>query len=383
MGYRSQGKLSDLNDAVNNVKIEPNKNTLNALQKALNEYYTDCKCYGVIYTENTDKVFFGMCVLPALTGDDAVKILQSDQSMRIENYYIEIDSKLLSPMLGLSTNELTAVLLHEVGHLTNDGSPVDELRDQINMHLATNKEILSISDSIYYRKLLAFACSDALRKITSIFFDEEEGKADSYVIKCGYGEALDSAMVKITKKAMLINSDVKNKFVVLTWALRLYKNIKLRRIDALRTIRKSVAITASELEKRQLRDLDDDLRRIDDASLMESVVLEFTKPNEKFREIKIRGLKGFEQDYYEYNMIRRNITDQDEALWMMREINTRISIIENYLETEKLSTSESKRWSDLFDKYIKLRDDLSSKLVYKDRFVGLQVNYPSIKGLDN
>ena len=82
-------------------------------------------------------------------------------------------------------------------------------------------------------------------------------------------------------------------------------------------------------------------------------------------------------------MMARNVTDQDEALWMMREINARISIIENFLATEKnIPEKERDRWDTLFDNYIALRDNLAKTVTYKDRFVGIQVNYPAIKGMD-
>jgi hypothetical protein len=226
--------------------------------------------------------------------------------------------------------------------------------------------------------------ADALRKITSIFYDQDEIYADAYVTKCGYGEDLQSAMDKILRSGWRINKDVNNKFVLLTWVLRLYKNVKIRRIAALRDISKAKHLTPSSLEIKEMDKVADSLRKIDDSSLIEfaTIIKESNPVDAKMREFKVNGLKKYEQDYYEYNMIRRNVNDQDEALWLMREVNTRISIIENYLETEKMSDSESKRWNNLYEKYLKLRDDLSSKIVYKDRFVGLQVNYPAIKGLD-
>lgn len=381
MNYNSS-KIEDISDAMGSIKKSPNSSSLTALKNALNGLYRDSTCKGVLYTNNVDKMFFGMCVFPVITDKMAVDIVQSDDPIRLREYYLEIDSKLFNPVVNLTQNELTAIVLHEVGHVVNDASPVETLRKQVDFYLAKNGETLSITDSIYYRNILAFGFTDAIRKITSMFFDTEEIKADEFVIKSGYGEYLESAMDKIVKNGWSVNKDVNNKFVLLSWVLRLYKNVKLRRIAALRSIRKSKSLTPSQLEKRQLDNLDDGLRKIDDTSLIESVVLEFTATNEKFREFKIKGLKGFESDYYEYNMIKRNITDQDEALYLMRQINTRLSVIENFLETEKLNDSEKARWTKLFDKYSDLRDDLSSKITYKDRFVGLQVNYPSIKGLD-
>lgn len=375
-------KVEYLQDAIKDLKFRQNSSTLLGVKNALTKVYPDSKCLGVLYTNNTDHMFFGMCVLPVITGNTAIKITQTDDSIRLSEYYLEIDSKLFDPSLGLTVNEITAICLHEVGHIVNDASPVDSLRKQIDIYMAKNKEHIKISDSVYYKSILAFGFSDAIRKLTSIFFDDEEYKADEYAIKLGYGDELVSAMQKIKKTAWHLNSDMSNKLIMLTWTLRLYKNVKMRRIAALRTIKKSKYLTPSKIEVKMLDDLGESLRRIDDSTLMESVS-DAIKFNKKFQEFKIKGLKGFESDYYEYMMIKRNVTDQDEALYLMRQINSRLSIIENFLDTEtNISESDRSRWTKLFDKYSDLRDNLASKLTYKDRFVGLQVNYPSIKGLD-
>lgn len=375
-----EDKVYNLIDTMRKIKANPNTSTLTVLKNELNKFYKDSTCRGVLYTNNTDKMFFGMCVLPVISDGMAVDIVQSDMPIRLDNYYIELDSKLFDPLLNLTDTELTAILLHEVGHVINDASPVENVRKQVDLYLAKNRDTLTITDSVYYRNILAFAFADTIRKITSIFFDTEEIKADQYVIKCNLGGDLDSAMQKIQKNGFNINKDVDNRFVVLCWTLRLYKNVKMRRIAALRSISKAKALTPSQLEKNQLEGLDSRLRRIDDASLIESVIKEFPSLSKKVSEAKIRGLKSFEQEYYEYAIMINNVVDQDEALYIMRQLNSRLSIIENYIETEH--SSSNKRWSELHAKYIKLRDQLSSKIVYKDRFIGIQVNYPNIKGLD-
>lgn len=375
-------KVDYLEDAIKDLKLRQNSSTLSGVKNALMKVYPDSRCLGVLYTNNTDRMFFGMCVLPVISGDTAIKIVQTDDPIRLSEYYLEIDSKLFDPSLRLTDREITAICLHEVGHLVNDASPVDTLRKEVDLYMARNGETMRISDSIYYKNILAFGFSDAVRKLTSVFFDDEEYKADEYAIKLGYGEDLVSAMQKIKQSAWHLNSDMSNKLIMLTWTLRLYKNVKMRRIAALRAIKRSKALTPSKVEIKQLDDLGESLRRIDDSTLMESVT-DVMKSNKKFLEFKIKGLKGFESDYYEYMMIKRNVTDQDEALYLMRQINSRLSIIENFLDTEpNLSESDRSRWSKLFDKYSDLRDELASKITYKDRFVGLQVNYPSIKGLD-
>lgn len=375
-----------LESVVMKVKINPNsKDNLAALQKELNECYPDCKCQGVLYTNNTDKMFFGMCVLPIISHDEFRDIVSTNKPVRIKNYYIEIDSKLFDPGAGLTTREITAIILHEVGHLVNDPSPVEKTRHAMDIQYAVTGTTMKFDENDDINTVLIVGITDTLRKVTSLFYrNDEEIMADSYVVKCGYGLELVSALKKISKNGWNLNQTVNNKFVVLAWCLRLYHDFNIRRIAALRSIKKSSELTGSELEKRQLLSLSDRLRSARGGMVRESVcLLEHDRGNNIFYKAKRNSIKKYEEDYFEYVMMARNVTDQDEALWMMREINARISIIENFLATEKnIPEKERDRWDTLFDNYIALRDNLAKTVTYKDRFVGIQVNYPAIKGMD-
>ena len=47
---------------------------LNKLKNELNRFFKGQRCKEVIYTKNTDKVFFGMCVSPIFRDEDVVTI---------------------------------------------------------------------------------------------------------------------------------------------------------------------------------------------------------------------------------------------------------------------------------------------------------------------
>lgn len=354
---------------------------LNELKSELNSFFRDSKCLDVLYTDNTDKLFFGMAVIPKITGDDAIKILQSDDHIRLNQYYLELDSKLFSPILNMNTDELIAILLHEVGHVVNDSKPVEQVRTSVDTYLMKNNEHLVITDSIHYREILAFAIKDTVRKYSSIFEKEkdEEIIADEFVATFGYGHDLESAFDKIVKNGYNINRNVNNKLIVLSWVLRLYKDVKLKRISALRALNKGKSMTPSRLEKREIDNVMRRLNRIDDEALIESAVEGLkAKYNATIKQIKYKGIRAFEDDLYEYNMRIRNIEDEDDALYILRQINTRLAIIDDYVSTENLDEKEQKRWFDLMDKFRKLRDDLSKKTVYRNRSLGVLVQYPDI-----
>lgn len=354
---------------------------LNDLKRELNSFFKDSKCREILYTKNDDKLFFGMCVIPFITTDDTIKILQSDEPVRINQYYLELDSRIFSPLLGLTDRELVAVLLHEVGHIVNDSTPVEEVRHAVDSYMVQSNDTLTLTDSVHYLEILGFGIKDTIRKFCSMFeYDDEELLADEFAYACGYGNDLHSAFRKIIKKGYALNSNVKNKLIVLCWTLRLYKDVKLRRIPALKTLNKGKDLSGSTLEKRELDNVARRLNRIDDSALLESGVIDDirNKYDKKIKSIKYKGIRSFEEDLYEYRMRVRNAEDEDDALFLLRAINTRMAIIDDYVSSEQLSESEQKRWFELYDSFSELRDTLSKKHIYRDR-IGIIVNYPDIK----
>lgn len=377
MGLYNFEYIDDAMQDIIDSNQRPTSSMLKNLRNQLNRAFPDCNCLQVIYTDNTDKLFFGMCCYPDLSDQEVKDIIQDDNPIRVTKYVIEMDSKLFDPILNLSAKELTAIIMHEVGHMTNTSNPADEVRKAIDMYLAKNNDVIKLTDSVNYTYILKYAIQDTMLKLTSVFYDKDaEYKADGFAIKNGYGPHLESAMEKIYRKGYVVNRDVNDKFIVMSWCLRLYRNVKLRRIPALRTINKAKSLSASRMEINYLDNLANRLKRIDDMSLIESVV------GKKLFNLKMKGISGFENDLYEYRMMITNIEEQDEAIMLMRQINSRLAILEDMLENKNSNESQVKKINKLIEGFKEAREDLAKKVTYKDRFIGVVVNYPAIKGLD-
>lgn len=373
--------FEELERAVEELKRNPASHvTLNKLRTELNRLFKDSFCKEIIYTRNTDKLFFGMCVIPYINSDMTEKILGTDEKIRLNEYFVEIDSKLLTS-LSLTTRELTAILLHEIGHIVNDTNPVDEARNIIDLYLAKNNEHLILSDATQYREILAFALKDTIRKITTLFEkDEEEILADRFVHECGYGIDLENALSKILNNTRRLNKGVSNKLIVLQWTLRLYKDVKHNRIPALHTLRKSKKVEPTTLLKREIDAISRRLEEIDD----DFIIGEASGPNisgifsKVYKKFKYNGIKMFEEDFYELALLVKNTDEKEEAIDLMRKINTRISVIDEYLREEDLEDSEREKWVNLLTKYEQLRKDLSKKNTY-EKYLGLFAPTPVIK----
>lgn len=374
--------FNDFIDILNDIRYENGRGSdLNKLKNELNRFFKGQKCKEVLYTKNTDKVFFGMCVSPIMKDEDVVMILNSDEKYMIDEYYLELDSKLFGEDLNLSGKELLAVLLHEVGHMVNTTEPVDNARNTLDLYLAKTNSSLDIAESINQKSILAFGLRDVMRKTVSIFEKDqfEEITADEFVYKCGYGDQLQSALNKIVKNRNSIANDRDNKLSMFMWSIALYKNIKLQRIPALRLIKKGKQITHSQLQKRDLERLERNIKAIDFATIDEAAVDGLKKLyRDRIDRIKYKGVKGLKEDYYELALRAKNVDLTDEALIILRRINSNISIIQDFLDTTEMDESTRNEVFEILEMYYELRTKLTKKDLFKEKQL-FNIVYPDIK----
>lgn len=131
-------------------------------------------------------------------GTDAIKKLWETN----KKWTIEIDNKLLKDeIISCNEKELTAMLLHEVGHIVCSSSLPNRISLILRYELMkTNiRNKMMMKDKVF-RTILSLpvldACvSDGKRDLTSI---KEEIKADSFVKKMGYQKELLSVLTKIS-----------------------------------------------------------------------------------------------------------------------------------------------------------------------------------------
>lgn len=353
------------------------------LLRELNRFFSDSKCTAVYYTNNISKPFFGMIVCPSIEGDKIYEYLMGNDEIRLVNYTIEIDSHLFNPVLGLTGKEITAMLLHEVGHVVNDSTPIHNARQYLDEYLAKNNETIKMTDSYHYREILAYALKDFVSKDRSIFYTSnvDEVLADDFVRAYGYGSYLESAIQKVIRSnSKLYQGELNDRFTAFIWSIQLYKHMQYRRIPALRSLNKAKGLTGSRIEKAEIENLIRRINRIDDTALMEASMSSIqSKIKNRMRQMRINNMKSLEDDYYEINMRIRNVEDEEDALYLMRQLNTRISLITDFIESEDLNSNERKRWQDTLDRFNRLRSDLSETLVYKSKNYGIFVAYPDIQ----
>lgn len=390
--------FTDLEYACASIIDSDGRKGLIELKQSLNRFFKDSNCKEILFTRS-DKLFFGMCVYPHVDKELVTQILQDDKPVRFNQYSIEIDSKILHPALMITPRELLAMVLHEVGHIVNDPGPVDEVRKVIALQLVKQGNALNIPKTAQYYTIISYGIKDTVRKMTSMFFIYRDGEvlADEFVHMCGFGEDLNNIFDKICKSGMKINDTSANKLTSLAWSLSVYKELKIKRIPAIRLLKKMHGISGSEIEKREMEIMTNAITTIDDNAIQECCdytnrdnyyFFNETKSESKqsmYAELRkqsaIKNIRKFEQDLYEYKMRIRHIADEDDAYYLMRMINTRISVIEDFLDHERLSEAEHKRWWKLLEQYYSLREELANVTTYRYDYSDslIVVKYPEIK----
>ena len=229
--------------------------TLIALKREVNKFFTNSECIGLLFTEN-DSLFFGMCVHPELSPGFIRNVIENrDENLRIDKYRIEIDSKIFSSILDITKEEILAMMLHEIGHIVNDTTICEEMKDAVNVYAAKNHISVKLPEEHKEFSLavaiLRYGFNASIRKMKSMFCIYKNGEvlADHFVYEYGYLDALQSIFKKVTKNGLNINNTVPNKLVALTWSMRLITDIAFKRNTAVHTLMDAYRTTQSKLEK--------------------------------------------------------------------------------------------------------------------------------------
>ena len=128
-------------------------------------------------------------------------------------YIIEIDSRILEPMYGFKPDEITSILLHELGHVLGDSDFYNEMK------MAYEKAMFEFNDELENEKNNAVKTQLGMIYIMSVIQNthmskytpqQKEELADKFVVSCGYGEPLNRAIDKFMKlnTSMLVKKDI-------------------------------------------------------------------------------------------------------------------------------------------------------------------------------
>lgn len=363
-------EIGEINLDVINLKAKPgDKTVLGKIKDSLNKIFSDSKCVDVLYTNNTDKMFFGIVTLPIFSPNEILNIMVNDEDTKISTYKVELDSKLFSDMIDLSVDEITSLLVHEVARLVNDTYPINNARYLIDKTVLEYGITLKMSEYVPYIEIIGYGIKEAARRSVSIF---ENNYLVPYYLDETYEltDSLRRATNKLENKGNLWDTEVDNKSIIVKWVIRLYTDILKYRIMTLHTLEKGIELNGSTLIINELKNVVKKLHRIDDYSLMQeaSSIINFFNDSKKANlnaldRFKANGIKNYYDDFYEIQFEVNNIdNDRGAAIALLHKINSRMGVIDDYITTEEgLNQQTVKRLQDLYYKYDSLRANIASQ----------------------
>lgn len=352
--------FNEVSESISIVKIDHCLKNLDSLRQSLDKFFAGTKCSNIVYTYNPDKIPFGVSVMPIIDADDIIRTIQSDYKLIVKEYNVEIDSRLFEEDVKLSEDEIAALLIHDIAAMVSDSAPAEEVKRALDKYLQDNHEVLKLSDSIHYKEILSYGFRDAMRKVTTAFEKAEVTENDLTVFELvpsmeGYYK---SGFEKVEKQLLVYNAVANTKFLVLSWVMRLYKDVLHNRIAALHTIAKCMEMTPSQLEKKELSNLARRLNRIDDDSLLESTLL--TEARKSLYNKLSMPLEKSEDTCNKLKLMVDGCNDDDEAADITHSINNQLTLIDDYVKNDpSMGKDEYKQWNGMFKDMVRARHQLT------------------------
>ena len=343
------------------------KSNWTEINEILNKIFPDKQCVHVSVTYNTDKVCFGVIVNPVISNIDLMDILLNDSEMSIDKYMVEIDTKIVNV---LDANDLAMYIIHDVDAITHPHA-VTRTRAYIDVLMADQEDNIDLKNSINYSNILIYGIKYTMRKLTSLLqYNAEEEKLWPRLVD------LRANIAKAIPQ--ILGDQTKPDLSLLQWCLLVYKNLDTEYKDAINVLNNAKAVTGSELDKSEIDKLIKSLRRAASELITESSVFDCVQKDtlsrdvvkeqylseikfSLFKNLKKNGLRSIEDDLYEYKVRIKNCTEQEDAIYILRCINTRLAILDDYLMNENISDYERQHWQDVVDQYRALRIEIGSK----------------------
>lgn len=203
---QTQRILSDIDTAFGEIK-KGNEvhSSLRTIKYAIAKLGVNVLTITIVPADKDD--FFGMSIYPTYSVTDKIVDCMIDRKplkayeeiwSNCDSWIIEIDSKLINGELNANPQEMTAALLHELGHTVYSNSiPVKLHKTMGFLFLNLPREVKMILENrnSSFKTLFAPMVAQASSSVT--YSMKKELESDKFVISMGYGKSLESLLNKI------------------------------------------------------------------------------------------------------------------------------------------------------------------------------------------
>lgn len=359
----------------------------NFIRSELNKVFPDFRCTRVVYNPNTDKPMFGIMIRPEISDHYIIRLFgglvnsadypvpEKFEEFKFEQYQIEIDGKILAGNL-LSAAQVFAIIFNEIS-MMNSAKPVYQLRAMIDTYIAKKETHIKIDKIWQSIKTFKMCMAVTLHNLTSAFarYGEDISKPLQFTKETGFGEKYTSAINTLKQSIDWPQPLADMTGFMMVWYFNNYHWIRQNRTLEY-VFRDAIETESSILIKQMINDaLESNVMVIEKDKEYYKSITEASNRKGLIWQMKRNGIKSIEEDLFEYNMRIRNIETEDDAIILMRQINSRMSILEDYIREENIDDVDRKRWSECYSKYVELRNELSKKTLYKRKQMGLWMDY--------
>ena len=363
----------------------PTEDTLISLKNSLNDCFSDYRyiCDTINFTFNSDKLLFGIMINPIISDSAMIGIIIDDPANEVvlNTYQLEIDSKLVENITG---EELAAVLLEEIASMM-DPLNLERCKDILALLIA-DRGTFDLRSSINYTQIITYAFKKTMRKASTLVNKSRDSIAMSKItneleLKDTLVNVQDN--LKITLYGF-VDVETVPKMGELEWALMVYDDIKTNIRYAEDLLNTAKLTTASVLEINEINITLKSMRRAYNEVIVESANMEEKLVSEIsiFKKLKTSGLKSIENDLYELKLQVKTCVEQEEALFILKQINTRIGILDDYLSNEEISETDRVKWNAVNMEYRSLREELVKKKLSMRKNIGYFVDYDKINQIE-
>lgn len=374
----------------------------------------------VVYPRSEDDQFFVMSIFPSQSTLEAlvVGILNNtdDQTLKkiwdeTEDWNIEIDRRIFNEnYVSITAKEMTALLLHEIGHIVYSNSVPQRLSRVMRFEVAKlNVQKKAILQNQLFRGVLELpimnaCCYDRYKTPSNV---RKELQADVFVIKMGYGKELQSVLdkfltsnvknvhlkSKINKSEPDVDQDMKN---TIKFSMEIIDDFEKRRAAvAKKNLGKLVTKVPSDFIRLRISDLSDkltksDVRGISDEIKMERVCEAAQRQIEnyymkEFFEFRTKRFKRIDPRVIDYIELQaKAIKNNDDKMILVNYIFTNLDQV-NY----RINVLNDPEYANRYE----VPDSMNTLLRYRERLerareyvinykipeirYGLDISYPS------
>lgn len=393
--------------SINSAEVE---NTLRKMEKALHDLFKKDFTISIIRPDPNTQ-FSVMSVYPDESSVtkivEVVGAQKHDGAIvkalweKCEKWTIEIDIRCFTSKTNLSTKELTALLMHEVGHVVSSDSVPSRINKILQFKVAeadiATKAILK--DPIF-KKIITLPILDTCTFNTKKSRDgiREEMRADHLAVRYGYKDDLSSAL----NKFISTNGTTKDESMgnVSDFMLSTIDNFKERRARINRNnLRNLLNNVASERIRKEIQSFGESTVFFESGNgsltfTSERVLFEkicdhackiadstYTKEFSLFKK-KLKRIEPYELDYIAIE--KDKMKTNDDKLLLVSYIHSKldivnyyISILDNPIYAEKFIVPHSKEeLVNIRERLLNLRVEVLNKPIVPIKY-GLTIAYPS------